>query len=269
MSINRVKEARSDTLVHQSEDISELSRLYSMPIGQTGVTDTVKRLFTKNVLYSVRGSYTAVLQALRVFYADSIIELENGTLSIHNTCQFNHANLTAAWGEARLIELEYEDTKHLFHAASFDSATNSIAFTPAQATVFEGAPLNNTLLTKTAKARLLPFRIAEPQPQAFNEQGPSELCTIIVEVIVPDEHLVPPSYHRENDDARATGEPFGLHVVDLFDSVHAHRVGSQETGPYPLYYDGDSVGSNVLSLFKHLLAAGIHIEMKPRSTFAS
>lgn len=260
---NRIKEARADTLINQAPEAGQLALLYSIPIDQTTLDNATKQDFLKTVLYSARGTYTMLLSALRAFYKSSELSLENGSIIVSNDqVYFSHSQLTSAWGQDRLIELSYNNESFICHALREDVANNRIELNTAQSTLFKAAPFESI---NHVNVKLLPFRIQERQPSSFNETGPSELCTILVDLIQPQVVEVPPTYFREADNAR-TSDPFGGHVLDLFDSQNVNRLGNQVTGPYPLYYDGDSVSSNVLKLFKLFLAAGVHIMIRRRRT---
>ena len=89
---------------------------------------------------------------------------------------------------------------------------------------------------------------------------------MIIDMITPDAMITPPSYWRENADAR-TNDPLGAHILDLFGSTESERNGNQDTGPYPLYFTGQDYGPSIRALFSDLLAAGVELRMRLKRTF--
>lgn len=75
--------------------------------------------------------------------------------------------------------------------------------------------------------------------------------------------LTPASYLKENNEERNTNEPFGGHVMTLWDSAYPGEpsFGNQETGPFPIYLSGNDLSDLYAQILKNTLAAGIQYKV--------
>lgn len=259
---SHIREARSDTQIHRApkDYLERLATLYGLPLLATLVPHASQRAFIHEALYSVRGSYTALINQLSGLFKH-LIEETTATLTPASAPYLTSPDITAAWGEERLIRV----SDALYHSTHYDSATSRLYLSPARSLAITGAPTSGS--AQSVDVELLPFVIREPQPSTLKAQrGRTQEapCVVIIDMISPETEITPPSYLRENADAR-TNDPFGAHVLDLFSSTESERNGGQP--PYPLYFTGSDFGPSIRSLFSGLLAAGVELRMRLRRTF--
>lgn len=260
---SHLREARADTQIHRapSDALEQLATMYSLPLQATLTPHLSQRTFIHETLYSVRGSYTALINQLAGLFRHLITET-TATLTPGASPYLTSSDLTAAWGEERLIRV----SGALYHTTHYDSGTSRLYLSPARSLAISGAPTTGN--AQSVDVELLPFTIREPQPSEIKAQrGRTQEapCVVIVDMISPETELTPPSYWRENADARA-GDPYGAHILDLFSSTESERNGGQP--PYPLYFAGEDFGPSIRSLFSDLLAAGIELRTRLRRTFS-
>ncbi len=262
---SHVREARSDTLIHRSprDYIETLATLYGLPLQATETPYASQSAFIHQALYSVRGSYTSLITQLAALFQEHITTASGATLTPAPAPYLTSSSITAAWGEERLIRV----SDALYHSTHYDSSTSRLYLSPAQSLAISGAPTSGS--AQTLDLELLPFTIREPQPSQIKAQrGRTQeaQCVVIIDMITPDAMITPPSYWRENADAR-TNDPLGAHILDLFSSTESERNGNQDTGPYPLYFTGQDYGPSIRSLFSDLLASGVELRMRLKRTF--
>jgi len=260
---SHLREARADTQIHRapSDALEQLATMYGLPLQATLTPHLSQRAFIHETLYSVRGSYTALINQLAGLFRHLITET-TATLTPSASPYLTSSDITASWGEERLIRV----SGALYHTTHYDSGTSRLYLSPARSLAITGAPTTGS--AQSVDVELLPFTIREPQPSEIKAQrGRTQEapCVVIVDMISPETELTPPSYWRENADARA-GDPYGAHILDLFSSTESERNGGQP--PYPLYFAGADFGPSIRSLFSDLLAAGIELRMRLRRTFS-
>ena len=195
--INHITEARDDTLIHRAprDQLRELNELYGLPVPPTRVPYPSQRAFCHEALYSVRGSRTALISALRGLFSHLSVK-GDATLTPGLSPSMTGSVITSAWGEQRLI---YTD-QGLFSSTHYDAATSRLYLSPARSMQITPAPATGS--PQTLEVELLPFVVVEPSPaRSISGRSIAEQCTVIIELIAPDERIVPPSYWRENADA--------------------------------------------------------------------
>lgn len=259
---SQIREARADTQIHRapSDYLERLATLYGLPLQATLTPHASQRAFIHEALYSVRGSYTALINQLAGLFSH-LIEESTATLTPASAPYLTSPDISAAWGEERLIRV----SGALYHSTHYDSATSRLYLSPARSLAITGAPTSGS--AQSVDVELLPFVIREPQPAELKAQRgriQEAPCVVIVDMISPETEITPPSYLRENADAR-TNDPFGAHVLDLFSPTEDERNGGQP--PYPLYFAGSDFGRPIRSLFSDLLAAGVELRMRLRRTY--
>jgi len=262
---SHLREARSDTLIHRSpkDYLETLATLYGLPLKATEEPHSSQSAFIHQAVYSVRGSYTSLISQLSALFSEHIVKIQGATLTPSTSPYLTSSSITAAWGEERLIRV----SGALYHSTHYDSNTSRLYLSPAKSLAISGAPTQG--LAQTLDLELLPFTIREPQPaqiKAIRGRVQEAQCTVIIDMITPQTQLSPPTYFRENGDLR-TSDPFGGHILDLFSSNEAHRIGNQNTGPYPFYFTASDFGPSIKSLFSDLLASGVELRMRLSRTF--
>lgn len=260
---SHLREARADTQIHRAprDYLETLATLYGLPLQATETPHLSQRAFLHETLYSVRGSYTALINQLSGIF-QHLIEEATATLTPASAPYLTSPDITAAWGEERLIRV----SGALYHSTHYDSGTSRLYLSPARSLAITGAPTSGS--AQSVDVELLPFVIREPQPELLKARfGRTQeaQCTVIIDMISLETEITPPSYWRENADAR-TNDPFGAHILDLFSSTESERNGGQP--PYPLYFEGSDFGPSIRSLFSDLLAAGVELRMRLRRTFS-
>lgn len=258
---NHIREARADTLIHRAprDYLETLATLYGLPLEATETPHLSQRAFIHEALYSVRGSYTALINQLSGLF-EHLIEETTATLTPGADPYLTSSDITSAWGEERLIRV----SGALYHSTRYDSGTSRLYLSPARSLAITGAPTSGS--AQSVDVELLPFVIREPQPAQIKAQRGRTVeaqCTVIIDMISPETEITPPSYWRENADAR-TNDPFGAHILDIFSATESERNGGPP--PYPLYFTGEDFGPSIRSLFSDLLAAGVELRMRLKRT---
>jgi hypothetical protein len=260
---SHIREARADTQIHRAprDYLERLATLYGLPLQATETPHLSQRAFIHQTLYSVRGSYTALINQLAGLFSH-LIEQTTATLTPAPFAPYlTSPEITEAWGEERLIRV----SGALYHSTHYSSATSRLYLSPARSLAISGAPTSGS--AQSVDVELLPFVIREPQPAEIKAQRgriQEAPCVVIIDMISPETEITPPSYLRENADAR-TNDPFGAHVLDLFSATEDERNGGQP--PYPLYFTASDFGRPIRSLFSDLLAAGVELRMRLRRTY--
>lgn len=263
-STNRLTQARDDILISEasSDSLELLSLLYGVPWLRE-LSESAQRKLLRTVVYSVRGTYTAFFSAIRAFYYDREIVKSNAVLvggDLSTLPRITHADITSGYSE-RLVEFvtsTYSNIYYITHATA-----GQAYLCPVKSSQTTQPPALNTLTTGTL--RVLAFTMHERQPSANFPMSTNlkKPCEVIIEVD-SEVYEIPSTYLRENGNAR-TNDPFGGHLLSLFDNdPTTPSNGNQTTGAYPLYFAGDGVNNATRSLFDHLLASGIKLTMKAK-----
>lgn len=258
---SRLREARNDTLIQEAPELTlaTLARLYALPwLRSEPVTIEAQRKFMRAALYGARSTYSGFFSAVRGLfsYGEETLSL---TLTIDSSGAYlSGAGLSDRWAQDRFIELEYVDfdTVRMHRSSHIDGTdvylwqTDATSHHPASQVV-----ASSQVITRQVIATLLPFRLLEPTPK--------RPCEVILEL---DEEIlieIPPSYFRENGDARTT-DPQGLQMMEI-DNPNIPISGDRVNGPFPLYYPDDtSVSEYLRNLLDDLLAAGVKLTARRR-----
>ena len=266
---SRLREARQDTQIQLAPEDSllSLSRMYSLPwLKSENVTLEAQRAFLQAVFYGARGTYSGVFSAVRALFSYAEIELTNINYSsnvLGSTLSGN--GLDESWGPDRFIEITHEDgSQKIYRSVSWDGVNNQIILSTVEPMSHTAAKRFFLPITsqETITARLLPFRLLEIHPRSSGQSDIERPCEIILEIDQTALVEVPPSYYRDNGNARTT-DPQGLQVMDLFDTNSPDS--GTPNGPFPLYYDADDAVSEYLRLLlDQLVAAGIKFTARRR-----
>lgn len=268
-SESRAREARRDTQVHLApeQSLKVLSRLYGLPwVTGENIPLESQRSFIHSTLYSARGTYTALFSSVRALfsYAEIQEELTLTRVILGAPALFLEGPaLSDSWAGDRFIELKQGESRCIFRS-TFRTNTGRVYLSPFNVSSHTGHFEALSKYTNgTVTATLLPFRLEEPQPSALTGAPVERPCEVILEL--DEEALVdiPPSYYREDGDAR-TSDPQGLHLMSLNDPA-LPQSGDTQSGPFPLYYPSESAVSEFLrALFDNLLAAGVRLTARRR-----
>ena len=263
-STNSLSEARNDTLISEVENdqLELLSLFYGVPWLRE-LSQQAQRKLLRTIVYSARGTYTAFFSAIRAFYYDREIVKSNAVLvggDLSTLPRITHADITSGYSE-RLVEFVTSTSSNIYYITH--ATTGQAYLCPVQSAQTTKPPALNTFTTGTL--RVLVFTMHERQPTAnlFKSLTLKKPCEVIIEVD-SEVYEIPSAYLRENGNAR-TNDPFGGHLLSLFDNDPlTPSNGNQTTGAYPLYFAGDGVNNTTRSLFDHLLASGIKLTMKAK-----
>ena len=268
---NRMSEARAATLTPTASgaDLASLSDLYGLPLPRFARgQDAIIRAVLRATLYSARGTYPATLATLRELYRPYEISLEGAELSADTSAALiTHPDIEAGWAQRWLIwEAEGEPAAlYLVQSATTGEATLERA-----RTLHHTAPPAELSEPLTGRASLVPWRASEPTAAPGDTRAPlvDNPAALVLDTEAPRSDI-PPSYYHEGDDPTetASGEPYGLQALDLFDGDPAiPSLGDQTLGPFPLYYPGAGVDSTTRALLDRLLAAGVRLIMSLNDT---
>jgi len=266
---SRAREARRDTQVNLAPEhsLKGLSRLYGLPwVTGENIPLESQRRFMQATLYGARGTYIGLFSSVRALFSyaetteNAVLTLLSGGLS---GLYIEGLGVGEAWGRDRFVELNQGDARCIFRS-THRTAGGRVYLSPFRTYSHTGdLEAFEKFTDGSLKATLLPFRIEEPQPQRIRGARVERPCEVILEI--DEEALVniPPSYYREEGDAR-TSDPQGLHLMSLI-TPSIPDSGNTQTGPFPLYYPDESAVSDFLkSLFDNLLAAGVRLSARRR-----
>lgn len=263
---NRVAEARASTLASHAAgaDLENLGTLYGLPLPRLARgQDATARAILRATLYSARGTYPATLATLRELYRPYEITLAGAELNAdESAATIEHEDITAAWA-GRWVRWEVEGEPGALYAVQSASA-GALTLERAR-TLHHTTPPASTAAPLVGALALLPWRASEPTPGDGDELAPGvdAPATLIIDTEAPRVEA-PPSYYHEGDDPTetASGEPYGLHALSLFDGDPTiPSLGDQTLGPFPLYFPGAGVDGTTRAIIDQLLAAGVRLRM--------
>jgi len=257
----RIYQSRDDTIlsIAPEESLRSLSSLYSLKwFDSENIPASSQRAFLRQTVYGARGTYTGFFASIRSFFKHSEIILENVTLNQDDlSLSITHTDFDLSWAQDRFIEVERASGALEVHRGILFS--NNTIFLSQHRVASHTGDNEGGQSAEIVRCTLLPFRLLEPQPNAKHANASlAKQCTVILEVSSRAVLEVPPSYYRENGDARSS-DPQGLQMRSLTEPDY----GANTAEPYPLYYPSDtSTSEYVRILFNSLLASGIFLEFK-------
>lgn len=267
---SRAREARRDTQTRLAPEqaLKGLSRLYGLPwVTGENIPLESQRLFIQATLYGARGTYTGLFSSARALFSYAEIT-ENAQLTILSGglvgLYIEGPELSDSWANDRFIEIKQGPSTRSIFRSTHRTAGGRVYLSPFRVSSHTGYfEALNKYQSGEVEVTLLPFRIEEPQPYTITGSRVEKPCEAILEI---DENAlvdIPPSYYRENGDARTT-DPQGLQLMSLLDPT-SPNYGDAQSGPFPLYYPDESAVSEFLrELFENLLAAGVRLTARRR-----
>ena len=257
---NRIDLARNDTLITRASGLSlrDLSSLYGIPWIQGDLTEPEQHHFLKNTAYTPRGTFSAFFNSIRAYFYKHEIVLEDASvLKGSSTTTISHTSITAGY-DTRIIEI-INGSRKTIHKV-LNASTGTMTISRAENTAQGQIDTANGVII-----RVLPFELFEILPASTLELEESRPCEVIIELDSAFQN-VPPTYLREDGNAR-TNDPFGGHILDLFDNdLSIPSAGNQINGPYPLYLDGEGdINTQLKNLFQNLLPASIRLTVRTRT----
>lgn len=246
-TLSQTESARRDTVFTRADGLA-IDRLSARLLG-IARPDTYSRAAWANVLaafvYQPRGTFRclfAVLDALFRPWSD-LTTLEG--LSIASSGLFTHVDITAAHnGRWAWFTSDATSTQTLVFVTSASAGSASLS-------TIESGYWRAWAGTDTGTLRFLPFMLTEDR------------CLVTLYL---DAELLsaPPTYLQSPDgSARPVGQPYGGHLLNLFDLDPATLdYGDQINGPFPLYLTGDESSGVIGHIMRRLLAAGVHMVVK-------
>lgn len=247
LTLSRTEAARRDTLHHRAEGraldlLSE--RLYGLLRPANYPRDAWARMLTA-LIYQPRGTFRSVFAVFDALFSPwaSLVLLEGVTISA--TGSFTSTAITTAHA-GRWAWFTEDDTGARFLVW----VTLAFAGSGGYVSTVRNGYWDAWDTERTGTLSFLPFSILERD------------CEVIVGL---DAELLsaPPTYLQETGGARPSGEPFGGHLLNLFDLDPATLdYGDQDRGPFPLYLTGSEVGGLFGAVARVLLPAGVRLTVQ-------
>lgn len=246
-TLSQTESARRDTIFTRADGYA-IDRISALLLGVTRPHTYPRDAWAemlKAFVYQPRGTFRclfAVLDALFRPWAD-LTELEG--VSIATNGLFSHANVTGAHG-GRWAWFTSDTTseRRLVYVATASTGYATLS-------LIDNGYWQAWSGTDTGSIRFLPFVMTESD------------CLVTVYL---DSELMsaPPTYLQSPDgSARPTGQPYGGHLLNLFDlDPETLDYGDQINGPFPLYLTGEETAGLVGHLMRRLLVAGVHMVVK-------
>jgi hypothetical protein len=255
----RIYEVRDDTLLNQAseEPLKSLSAMYSLQwFDSENIPASSQKDFLHHTVYGARGTYTGFFSSIRSFFKHAEITVGNVLFNQNDiTMSVTSTEFDSAWAQDRFIEVKRASGAVQMHRGI--SISNNTIFLSEHRVASHTGDLEGGIDSEIVECTLLPFRLIEPNPASKHSNTTlAKKCTVILELSSEATLPVPPSYYRENGDARTT-DPQGLQIRTL--SEPNYGINAME--PFPLYYPSE-IGTSeyVRKLFHSLLASGVHLE---------